>query len=607
MSKPGGGGGIRTAVAATSAVRRAGLESIIRSHADFHLAGSFGAVASLVSFARSAELDVMVIDSDSILDSLPELTPGAAIVLLTEVSDPRSISRLLRSGVRAILTRESDPDDVLSAIDNEASAERLGISCHPPRLREYTGLTVTKKREAPLRLSYGRRHVFLLVGVLVCGAATSRAQTGTTAGASTPGQSIPGTGGVSPFAGSVPAKMVAGVLPLSLQDAIDRGLKQNLGLLLSSADIRSARGQRWEQLSALLPHVTAAPYVAESKLNVDEIGFAGLASVLHTPSSVGPFSYFDARASVTQTLFDWKSISATRAAGQSLKSAEYSFKDARDLVVLAVGYTYLQAIADEARIETSEAQVKTAQAVYDQATDQVNAGTSPDIDALRAKVELQTRQQQLIQARNNFAIQKLTVARVIGLAPGQEFEFTDKSPYQPFESITIEEALKRAYASRSDYQAAMNEVRAAELSRKAAMGGYFPSLSFNADYGLASSHPSTATPVADVRGTLSIPIFQGGSRSRRRFAGRCETRAESRAPGKSAGADRLRRAHGAAQPAVVGGSGNRGEQQHRFGGTDAGPVARSFQRGCDRHGRSGAIARSSRQRARAVHLESLQL
>jgi len=100
---------------------------------------------------------------------------------------------------------------------------------------------------------------------------------------------------------------------------------------------------------------------------------------------------------------------------------------------------------------------------------------------------------------------------VIGLAPGQEFEFTDKSPYQAVEEVTVDEALKRAYASRSDYQAAMNDLRAAEFSRKAALGGYLPSLSVNADYGLAGSHPSTATPVADVRGTLTIPIFQGGS------------------------------------------------------------------------------------------------
>ncbi len=116
MSKRSGGGAIRIAVAATSAVRRAGLESIIRSQAEFHLAGSFGAVASLVSFARSTDLDVIVIDTDSIRDLLLEQTSDAVIVLLTEVTEARSISRVLRNRVRAILSRESDPDDVLSAI-----------------------------------------------------------------------------------------------------------------------------------------------------------------------------------------------------------------------------------------------------------------------------------------------------------------------------------------------------------------------------------------------------------------------------------------------------------------------------------------------------------
>lgn len=361
-----------------------------------------------------------------------------------------------------------------------------------------------------MRFDYGPGRSFLLAGLLLCGSAITLAQTQTTPNSGTPGQAIPGTLGVSPFAGSSPAKLEPGVLPLSLQQAIDRGLKQNLGLLLSAANIRSARGQRWEQLSALLPNVTATPYVADAQINLAELGFTNLSGA-NLPPSIGPFSYFDARVYLTQSLFNSKLINNTRAASQNLKSAEYTFKDARDLVVLAVGYVYLQAIADEARIQTAEAQVETAQALYDQATDQVNAGTSPAIDSLRAKVELQTRQQQLIQAKSNFAIQKLTVARVIGLAPGQEFEFTDKSPYRPFDGITIEEALKRAYASRSDYLAAMTDVRAAEYSRKAAVAGYYPALSFNANFGTAGAHPSTATQVFDVRGTLAIPIFQGNS------------------------------------------------------------------------------------------------
>jgi outer membrane protein TolC len=75
----------------------------------------------------------------------------------------------------------------------------------------------------------------------------------------------------------------------------------------------------------------------------------------------------------------------------------------------------------------------------------------------------------------------------------------------------MEDSLRRAYASRSDYRAAMSDVRAAELSRKAAAAGYWPSLSFDADWGRGGSHPSDATPVYDARGTLSIPIFTGNS------------------------------------------------------------------------------------------------
>jgi outer membrane protein TolC len=360
------------------------------------------------------------------------------------------------------------------------------------------------RRSGPDGIRVSNR-LWLMFAMLLAGAAIATAQTESIPNA--PGQGQPAQG---QFAGSVAAEPVPGVLRLSLQDAVDRGLKQNLGVLLSSAEIRSSRGQRWGQLSSLLPHVTAGPSINDSKINLAELGFGSVPG-LKIPPSIGPFSFFDARANVSQTLFDWKAISNVRASNQSLKSTEYTYKDARDLVVQAVGFTYLQAVADEARVETAVAQVESAKAVYSQASDQVKAGTSPEIDGLRAKVEMQTRQQQLIQARNDLAIQKLTVARVIGLAPGQEFELTDKSLYQPFEAPTVNEALQRAYASRSDYQAAMADVRAAEFSRRAAVAGYFPSLGFNADYGTGGSHPSTSTEVFDVKGTLSIPIFQGGS------------------------------------------------------------------------------------------------
>ena len=319
--------------------------------------------------------------------------------------------------------------------------------------------------------------------------------------------STPVAQGENSFSGSVPAQLVPGILQLSLQEAIARGLRQNLGLLLSSADVGVARGQRWEQLSSLLPHISAAPYGDVSQVSLAEFGFTFRLPGI--PKVVGPFSYLDARVNLSQSVFDWRAINNERAAAEREKSAQYTYKDARDLVVQSVGFAYLQAIADESLIESVTAQVNTAQALYNQAQDQVQAGTSPAIDALRARVELQTRQQQLIQAKNDFSIQKLALARAIGLAPGQQFDLIDKSPYQPFPGITIQDALKRAYASRSDYQAALSDVRAAELARRAAWAGHLPTLSFSGDAGGAGQHFNALDGVYDVRGTVTIPIFAG--------------------------------------------------------------------------------------------------
>jgi len=368
--------------------------------------------------------------------------------------------------------------------------------------------------------------LFILAALLPLMVGQAQAQAGSDTSTSSSGTNAAGSGvnyssgpsglagTTSPqgsFLGSVPGKLEPGVVQLSLQDAISRGLRQNLGLLLAGQDVRSSRGERWRQLSALLPNVNTSSFVADSKVDLAEFGFTFKFPGVSIPAVVGPFAYVDSRASVTQNIFDWNAINSTHAASEEAKSAQETYKDARDLVTLAVGYEYLQAIADEARIETADAQVKTAQSLYDQASDQVKAGTSPAIDGLRAQVEMKLRQQQLIQAKNDFAIQKLTLARVIGFAPGQQFELTDKSPYQPFVGMTVEAAVKQAYESRSDFKAASEDVRAAEYSRKAAEAGYLPSLSVSADYGLASTVPALSTHgVFDVRGTLAIPIFQGG-------------------------------------------------------------------------------------------------
>ncbi|MGH8092004.1 MAG: TolC family protein, partial [Chthoniobacterales bacterium] len=171
---------------------------------------------------------------------------------------------------------------------------------------------------------------------------------GTSAATSSPNSSGPSglAGTPSPqgsFLGSVPGKLEPGVVQLSLEDAISHGLRQNLGLLLAGQDVRSSRGERWRQLSALLPNVNTSSYVADSQVDLKEFGFSFKFPGVTIPTIVGPFSYIDSRASVTQNIFDWKAVNETHSATESVKSAQHTYKDARDLVTLAVGYEYLQA------------------------------------------------------------------------------------------------------------------------------------------------------------------------------------------------------------------------------------------------------------------------
>lgn len=311
----------------------------------------------------------------------------------------------------------------------------------------------------------------------------------------------------SPFSGSVPqGKVGSEAVPLSFKDAIDLGLKNNLGLLLQSDNTLAARGQKWTELSALLPNLSAevTENVAQDNLAARGLRFPGF------PTIVGPYSYFDARLYLKQTIFDLHDLNRLRAATANEKAAQLSYKDARDLVVLAIGNAYLQALAGAARVETAEAQIDTANALYDKAADQLKAGVSPAIDSLRARVELQSRQQQAIVARNSYAKQKLALVRAIGLPVGQEIILTEKAPYAPLTAMGLDESLKRAYLSRADYLAAVERVRAAELNRKAASAEHLPSLYISADYGDLGITPGNSHGTFEASAGLRIPIFAGG-------------------------------------------------------------------------------------------------
>lgn len=311
------------------------------------------------------------------------------------------------------------------------------------------------------------------------------------------------------FLGGIPSgKATDEVLPLSLTEALRRGLDYNLGTVLSEQSVRAARGARMLALSQLLPKVTAGLNEMQQQVNLAAFGFKGYPGMR---TVVGPFNVFDVRAYVSQTVLDFSSLNRYRAEKENVRAAESSRENARDMVVYVCSNLYLQAVADQSRIDAVRAQVKTARVLYDLAVDQKAAGVVPAIEVLRAQVELQAQQQRLIVAEDQFAKDKLALARAIGLPIGQEFDLTDPMTFAPIPEESLDEIVKRAYRDRPDYLAAHARVRAAESSLKAARAGRLPTINFTADYGDIGQRPWESHGSFTVTTTLRFPIFQGGS------------------------------------------------------------------------------------------------
>jgi outer membrane protein TolC len=317
-----------------------------------------------------------------------------------------------------------------------------------------------------------------------------------------------GSGQASALTGSVPSGPASNeVLRLTLRNAITSALRYNLATTESAENARMARGQRLLALSKLLPQVSAG--LSE---NVDQLNLAtfGLQQIPGIPNIVGPFSYTSVEAAASQTLFSFESLQRFRSARTAEQAAQLSYQDILDAVTLTVGNAYLQVIETDSRIQAQEAQVRNARALYDQALDEVQAGTAPRIEATRTEVQLHTEEYNLSIARNNFQVAKLTLGRAIGLPLGQEVELADQLPYSEIDPPSVEDALNVAYKSRSDFRSALDSEKSAAQTLSAARGERYPVVAVNGDYGDIGPTFGHSHGDFSFQAGISVPIFTGG-------------------------------------------------------------------------------------------------
>jgi outer membrane protein TolC len=299
---------------------------------------------------------------------------------------------------------------------------------------------------------------------------------------------------------------------LSLREAIQRGIAYNLGSVGVSEAVRQSHGESRAARSALLPNVNSNLTEVVRQVNLRALGvrFGSPIPGLTIPSVVGPFNYFDLRATLSQTVADLTALNNYRAASENVRANEFLSKDARDLVVLAVGGAYLQVIAAQARVASAQAQLETANALFRQASQERAAGLVAQIDVNRSQVQALTQEQRLVSLQNDLAKQKINLARLSGLPPSDAFELTDDIPFAPAPAVRLDDAIKQAFDQRPDLKAARAQVRVAERSEAAARAERLPSLTFNADYGAIGTNPAQSHGAFSVEGTLRIPIWPGG-------------------------------------------------------------------------------------------------
>jgi outer membrane protein TolC len=307
------------------------------------------------------------------------------------------------------------------------------------------------------------------------------------------------------FKGSiVSGKSTGTTIDLPLDDAIQRGLRNNLGPILQASAQTNANGQRLQQLQALLPTATAGASYQVEQINLATFGltFPGLNPI------VGPFQVFDFRGYLTQNLVNISSVQNYIASKHNFASAQLSADDARDLVVLTVGNAYLICIADQARIEAVNAELATSKVSLDQATAAHDAGTSPRLDVLRAQVDYQNEQQTLISATNQLAKDRLALARTIGLPLDQDFRLTDTVPYAALDQPDPATAFAEALKNRKDLQAAAETVKAASATQSAAKASQYPVASFNGNYGDIGTTPGHSHGTYTAMGQITVPVLQ---------------------------------------------------------------------------------------------------
>lgn len=305
-------------------------------------------------------------------------------------------------------------------------------------------------------------------------------------------------------------------MPISIDEAVQRGMQYNLQQILYRQNERAVHGEILTVGNNLLPTVQAQVESSAQEINLAAMGFkASSLSGLNIPggkfAEIVKVNTTAAQLNVSQALFNLPAYEFYRAARKAELVAQLNTKLGRGNVVLFVGTKYLQCLADSAQIANAIALERSDEVALRQTTLSHDAGVGINLDVLRAKVQLQTQQQVRIGAENTLAKDKIALARLIGLPADQDLILSDTVPFAELATLSEPDALKLAFTRRKDYLALEAQIDVAQYTAKAVRYQRLPTLAFGGYYGVLGETTGLYHGDFVAQGRLQFPIFQEAS------------------------------------------------------------------------------------------------
>ncbi|HWZ32059.1 MAG TPA: TolC family protein [Bryobacteraceae bacterium] len=319
-------------------------------------------------------------------------------------------------------------------------------------------------------------------------------------------------------------------LPLSMKRAVEIALTPEGSPRVSIAmeTIKQAEMRKAESRAAFLPDIEAAINDRRQTTNLHAFGLNFPIPIpgLAFPTTVGPFNVLDARATVSQTVFDFSTMKRYQSSKVSLDAAKDDFDATKNQVSDQVARAYLTTLRADAALETAQANVDLSQALLTSAQNQKEAGTGTGIEVVRAQVQLANDKQRLVVAENDRRRAGLNLLRAIGLKLDATVEATDKLAYEATDIGHIDAALADARKTRAELKAQQDRESSARLTSDSVKWERLPSVGASADYGSIGSQIIGAMPTYTYGVSVRFPVFDGGRRDARRIESLSQYRQE---------------------------------------------------------------------------------